>query len=55
MFLTAGPDTTYWLNKWMDDDSYEQYQKDQRNQVPASPADYLLDYRINGQSFPRWG
>jgi hypothetical protein len=53
-FFTAGPETTYWLNKWMDDDSYEKYQGDQRNQTPASPTDYLLDYRINGNGYPRW-
>jgi hypothetical protein len=53
-FFIAGPETTYWLNKWMDDDSYEKYQGDQRNQTPASPTDYLLDYRINGNSYPRW-
>jgi len=53
-FFTAGPETTYWLNKWMDDDSYEKYQNDQGGQTPGSPTDYLLDYSINGTAFPRW-
>jgi hypothetical protein len=53
-FFTAGPETTYWLNKWMDDESYENYQKSQGNQSPGSPTDYLLDYTINGIIFPRW-
>ena len=53
-FFTAGPEVTYWLNKWMFDDSYAKYQNDQGNQTPASPTDYLLDYRINGKSYPRW-
>jgi hypothetical protein len=53
-FLTAGPETTYWLNKWMDDDSYEAYQRSQGNKTPASSTDYLLDYKINGTAFPRW-
>jgi len=53
-FFTAGPETTYWLNKWMDDDSYEQYQKSQGNQVPGSPTDYVLNYSINGTGFPSW-
>ena len=53
-FFAAGPETTYWLNKWMDDDSYEDYQKSQGNQTPMSTTDYLLDYTINGINFPRW-
>ena len=53
-FFNVGPETTYWLTKWMDDDSYEKYQNDQGGQVPVSPTDYLLDYQINGTSFPRW-
>ena len=53
-FFTAGPETTYWLNKWMDDDSYEKYQHDHGGQIPGSPTDYLLDYNINGTAFPRW-
>jgi hypothetical protein len=53
-FFTVGPETTYWLTKWMDDDSYEKYKNDQGGQVPVSPTDYLLDYKINGNSFPRW-
>jgi len=54
VFFTAGPETTYWLNKWMDDDSYENYQQSQGNQTPSSPTNYLLDYAINGASFSRW-
>lgn len=53
-FYAAGPETTYWRNKWMDDDSYEQYQNDQRGGSPSSPTDYVLDYSINGISFQRW-
>src|SRR5262249_26784735 len=53
-FFTAGPETTYWLNKWMDDDSYEAYQRNQAARPPASPTDYLLDYKVNGALFPRW-
>jgi hypothetical protein len=53
-FFAAGPEVTYWLNKWMFDDSYAKYQNDQGNQTPASTTDYLLDYRINGKSYPRW-
>jgi hypothetical protein len=54
LFFNAGSETTYWLNKWMDDDSYETYQNNQGGQTPASPTDYLLGYRINGSPFPSW-
>ncbi|MBV9157999.1 MAG: hypothetical protein JO097_17170 [Acidobacteriaceae bacterium] len=54
IFFTAGLETTYWLNKWMDDDSYEHYQAAQRDQTPPSTTDYLLAYSINGNSFPPW-
>lgn len=53
-FFTGGSEVTYWLNKWMDDDSYETYRGNHGNQTPASPTDYLLDYSINEISFPRW-
>jgi hypothetical protein len=53
-FFSAGPETTYWLNKWMDDDSYSKYQNDQGGQVPGSPAEYRLSYSINGTAFPIW-
>jgi hypothetical protein len=53
-FFTAGSETTYWLNKWMDDDSYEKYEQAYPGQAPASPTDYSLNYSINGAPFPRW-
>jgi hypothetical protein len=53
-FFAAGAEVTYWLNKWMEGDSYVKYQNDQGGQTPASPTDYLLDYRINGKSYPSW-
>jgi hypothetical protein len=53
-FLHAGPETTYWLNKWMDDDSYETYLSNQAGNVPASPTDYVLRYSINGMQLPPW-
>jgi hypothetical protein len=53
-FFTAGAEVTYWLNKWMNNGSYTKYQTDQGKQTPASATDYLLDYKINGKSYPRW-
>lgn len=47
-------EVTYWLNKWMDDDSYEKYKNAPGNQTPSSETDYLLDYTINGNSYKRW-
>lgn len=53
-FFTAGAEVTYWLNKWMNDASYTQYQANQGNQTPSAPTDYVLGYRINGQDYPAW-
>jgi len=62
---SAGPQKTYWLTKWMDDDSYSQYQRDQgplqwswlppgtpgNSQTPINWADYVLQFRINGKTY----
>jgi hypothetical protein len=53
-FFTGGPEITYWMNKWMFDGSYTQYGNDQSNRIPPSPTDYILNYRINGKSYPAW-
>lgn len=52
--FSAGPETSYWLAKWMDEASYSAYQRDQGMRTPASPDQFLLEYSINGQRFPRW-
>lgn len=65
--FSAGPQKTYWLTKWMDTDSYDKYQNDQgkqwpwlpgwvpgNSQTPTLSSNYLLDYKINGKSYPRW-
>jgi hypothetical protein len=67
VFFEGGPQTGYWLAKWMDDASYAKYQRDQgvrwqglptwlpgNTLTPAIPSDYLLDYSINGRTYPRW-
>lgn len=51
-FLHAGPQTGYWLTKWMESGDYRNYQRD--HATPASSTDYILDYRINGRSYRRW-
>jgi hypothetical protein len=48
VFFAHGPQTTYWLCKWMDESSYEQYQRDQKSKVPKFSAEYTLRYRVNG-------
>jgi len=52
VFLRAGPQTGYWLTKWMEEGAYRDYKRD--HAVPASPTDYILDYRINGKHYRRW-
>jgi hypothetical protein len=63
----AGPQKTYWLTKWMDTDSYDEYQKSQgkkwswlpawfpkNSRTPTLAANYTLEYKINGKTYPRW-
>jgi hypothetical protein len=63
----AEPQKTYWRNKWMDNESYNQYQNDQgkrwnwlpswfplNSQTPKLAWNYVLEYKINGKSYPRW-
>jgi hypothetical protein len=49
-FFTAGPETTYWMNKWMRPDSYRRYET-QHKPLPLLTEDYQLNYRINGKSY----
>ncbi len=63
----AGPENTYWLNKWMDTGSYDVYCHSQgkrwswlprwlpkNSNVPVFAANYILEYKINGKTYPRW-
>lgn len=63
----VGPQNTYWLNKWMDTGSYRKYRLSQgkrwnwlpawfpkNSRTPILAQDYILEYRINGKSYPRW-
>ena len=67
IFFEGGPQTGYWLAKWMDNASYAKYQRDQgvrwqglptwfpgNTLTPLIPSDYLLDYTINGRSYPTY-
>jgi hypothetical protein len=37
-FFSGGPQTTYWMNKWMNDDSYADYRRDQGKRWPELPS-----------------
>lgn len=63
----AGPQKTYWRNKWMDTDSYDKYQRTTGKRWPSLPAwfpfnsqtpklavNYVMEYKINGKTYPRW-
>lgn len=50
--FSAGPEKSYWLTKWMDEASYQEFQRDKP--TPSSWADYILEYRINGKRYHRW-
>jgi hypothetical protein len=66
-FFSAGPETTYWMNKWMNHGSYAAYQRGQGKRWSELPSwwlgnsvtpflawDYVPEYRINGKTYPRW-
>ena len=63
----AGPQRTYWLTKWMDIDSYLDFKIAQgkrwpwlpaefpkNSRVPALSENYVMEYKINGKTYPRW-
>jgi hypothetical protein len=50
-FLLAGPEVTYWMNKWMNPGSYEQYKSDQGGKVPLFAAEYVLNYQIGDKTY----
>ena len=63
----AGPEETYWLNKWMDPESYKRYKRTQGKRwqllpewfpenslTPPLAAGYVLEYHINGEPYPLW-
>jgi hypothetical protein len=57
VLFNAGPETSYWLAKWMNEPSYLKYQFDRGlGNTPNffSATDYLLDYKINGKRYPQW-
>ena len=62
----AGPKKSYWCNKWMDIDSYLDYREARgkrwpwlpsgfpRNPRVPTPSKYVMEYKINGKTYPRW-
>jgi hypothetical protein len=48
-FFKAGPETTYWLCKWMDEGSYRKYKRDQHRKAPSLSVRYTLKYKVNGK------
>jgi hypothetical protein len=51
--FSAGPETSYWLAKWMGQGSYLRYCVHHRARVPLRPDSYVLEYSINGRP-GRW-
>jgi hypothetical protein len=53
--FTAGPETSYWLCKWMNESSYyfSYVHVVGVDRVPVDSTDYILEYTINGQT-RRW-
>jgi len=47
-FFSAGPETSYWLTKWMDEGAFLNYLRAQGRFI--APEDFRLDYRIKGRN-----
>jgi hypothetical protein len=50
--FSAGPETSYWLTKWMDETDYQQFKLD--HAVPSAYTDFVLKYKINGKTYHSW-
>jgi hypothetical protein len=54
-FFSSGPKRSYWLNRWMNDDSSRKYKRDQGpGRTPTFAVQHQLNYTINGKSYPAW-
>ena len=53
-FLAAGPETGYWLTRWMNEWDYVRYLFTHRAPPLTNFTDYVLEYSVNGQPFERW-
>lgn len=47
-FFTAGPESTYWLTRWMDESSYLRWRIAQGPHAPLRPDAWILEYTVNG-------
>jgi hypothetical protein len=50
--FSGGPQTGYWLTKWMEPGSYRQYTHD--HMAPSGYTDYVMEYTINGKKYHHW-
>jgi len=49
--FSSGPEKTYWLCKWMDEESYIKYRLAHFGKTPLWSAQNRLDFTINGKSY----
>jgi hypothetical protein len=49
--FSAGPEKTYWLCKWMDEESYLKYRLAHFGKTPMWGAQYRLDFTVNGKPY----
>jgi hypothetical protein len=52
VMFSAGPQTSYWLTKWIDESAYSDYESD--HAVPAGYTDYILEFKVNGKTYHTW-
>jgi hypothetical protein len=53
-FLSAGPESSYWLTRWMNELDYLQYVFSHQAPAVWDFTAYVLEYSVNGQAFEPW-
>jgi hypothetical protein len=52
VFFATGSEKSYWLNRWMDETSYNKYKQSQgAGKTPPYSVDYRMEYTINGTTY----
>ena len=52
VMFEAGPQTGYWLTKWMYPSDYRNYKRD--HDGAANYTDYILEFTVNGKIYHHW-
>jgi hypothetical protein len=53
-FFAAGPQTSYWRNRWMAFDSVDKYEANHPGKLPRWATELKLTFRINDKQYEAW-